>query len=77
MFEKIPDSEYQKMFKSDIVRSKVTGLLIKTCLDHGFDGIVLEAWFQLAGTYNHTDLTTVVTDIGRLFIIFFSFIWYF
>lgn len=64
MFEKMGTADYTNMFQDDALRSKIADLLVKTCQQHGFDGIVLEAWFQLAGRFDEADLTQLVVDIG-------------
>lgn len=65
MFENVPDRQLQKMFINGKTRGAVSSLLINACFKYGFQGVVLESWFQLAGRYHENDLLILVEGIGK------------
>lgn len=65
MFERMGNADYTNLFQDSNQRAKIADLLVKTCQKHSFDGIVLEAWFQLAGRFDDVDLSRLVGDIGN------------
>lgn len=46
-------------------RDKIADILVRTCQDNGFDGVVLEVWFQLAGRIKDTHLLLLVEHLGN------------
>jgi len=47
-------------------RTKMNNMLIKTCKENGFDGLILEVWSQLAGRIDEQILYTLVLQMGKL-----------
>jgi len=47
-------------------RTKMNNVLIKTCKENGFDGLILEVWSQLAGRIDEQILYTLVLQMGKL-----------
>lgn len=43
---------------------RVADLLVRTCKDYEFDGLVIEFWFQLSGRIKDGHLITLIENIG-------------
>lgn len=65
MFDKFTESDIADVLTYAESRDKIADLLVKTCQDNGFDGVVLEVWFQLAGRIKDTHLLLLVEHLGK------------
>lgn len=65
MFDKFSEADYSNVLSYESARDSITELIIKTCKDNGFDGVVLEFWFQLAGMVQETYLIRLVEHVGN------------
>lgn len=64
IFDNFKEDDYSKLVTYESERRAVADLLIRTCKQYVFDGIVLEAWSQLAGRIDGQHLLRLVEDIG-------------
>lgn len=65
MFDKFTEADYSYVLSYESARDSITELIINNCKDNGFDGIVLEFWFQLAGMVQETYLIRLIEHIGN------------
>lgn len=67
MFERFTESDYSHILMYESARDQIADLLVQVCKKHKFDGIVLEAWFQLAGRVQDKHLLRLVEHLGKIF----------
>lgn len=65
MFERFTESDYSHLLMYEKPRDDIAELLVQVCKKHGFDGIVLEVWFQLAGRVQEKHLLRLVEHLGK------------
>lgn len=67
MFERFSEKDYSHVLMYESARDEIADLLVRVCKDskHNFDGIVLEAWFQLAGRVQDRHLLRLVEHLGK------------
>lgn len=65
MFDKFTESDIADVLMYAESRDKMADLLVRTCQDNDFDGVVLEVWFQLAGRIKDTHLLLLVEHLGN------------
>lgn len=65
LFDKFTDSDFSKMLTYDNEKNQVIQLILETCKQYLFDGIVLEIWSQLAARVDDKNLIDFVSDIGK------------
>lgn len=65
VFEKFTESDIADMMKNAESRDKIAEILVRTCIDNGLNGVVLEVWFQLAGRIKDKHLLLLVEHIGK------------
>lgn len=65
ILDKFREDDYSKLLTYDAERKALTDLIVRTCMQYAFDGIVLELWTQLAGRVENQHLLKLVEDIGR------------
>lgn len=64
IFDHFTDRDIKLLLSDAQERTKLNDMLIKTCKEHGFDGLVLEVWSQLAGRIDDKILYTMVLQMG-------------
>ncbi|XP_034101481.1 chitinase domain-containing protein 1 [Drosophila albomicans] len=65
IFDHFTDRDIKLLLSDAKERTKLNDLLIKTCKQHGFDGLVLEVWSQLAGRIDDQILFTLVLQMVK------------
>lgn len=65
MFDKFTETDIADILMYAESRDKIADLLVKICQDNGFEGVVLEVWFQLAGRIKDTHLLLLVEHLGK------------
>lgn len=66
LFDKWSGQDYMSLFTSPAKLSKLRQTLKDLCVQHDFDGVVLEVWSQLGGQAKN-ELRTVINEIGNGF----------
>lgn len=66
MFERFTETDYSFVLMYETARDQIADLLVQLCKKHKFDGIVLEAWFQLAGRVQDKHLLRLVEHLGKI-----------
>lgn len=66
MFERFTESDYSYVLMYESARDQIADLLVQVCKKYDFDGIVLEAWFQLAGRVQDKHLLRLVEHLGKI-----------
>lgn len=69
MFERFSETDYSHVLMYETARDEIAELIIQVCKNpkYKFDGIVLEAWFQLAGRVQDKHLLRLVEHLGEIF----------
>ncbi|XP_037806542.1 chitinase domain-containing protein 1 [Lucilia sericata] len=65
LFENFSDNDFTLLLSSDQEIAKVSELLRKTCVQHKFEGIVLEYWLQLGGRVANKFLQKLAISISK------------
>ncbi|XP_061386615.1 chitinase domain-containing protein 1 [Musca vetustissima] len=65
LFENFRNEDYTKLLSSEKEKIKLAEVIISLCIDHGFDGVVLEYWLQLAGRVNEQFLIKLAIDLSN------------
>lgn len=65
LFDKFSDSDFSKLLTYNSEQEQVITLILETCKQYLFDGIVLEIWSQLAARVDDAKLIKFVSDIGN------------
>jgi len=63
LFDKWSGQDYMSLFSSDDKVKKLSQTLKDACIQHDFDGLVLEVWSQLGGQAKN-ELRNVIIQIG-------------
>lgn len=66
IFDHFTDRDIKLLLSDAEERTKLNDMLIKTCKEHGFDGLVLEVWSQLAGRIDDKILYAMVLQMGTM-----------
>lgn len=64
IFDRFKEDDYSKLLTYESERHAVADLLVDVCKRYSFDGIVFEAYSQLAGRVDEQHLLLLVEDIG-------------
>lgn len=64
LFDKFNEKDFSKMLTFDKDRRLINELLVKTCKEHKFEGIVLEVWSTLAARVDDDILYKLVIDMA-------------
>lgn len=64
IFDHFTDRDIKLLLSDAKERTNLNEMLIQTCKQHGFDGLVLEVWSQLAGRIDDKILFTLVLQMG-------------
>ncbi|XP_073826363.1 chitinase domain-containing protein 1 [Musca autumnalis] len=64
LFENFRNEDYTKLLSSEKEKVKLAEVIVSLCIEHGFDGIVLEYWLQLAGRVNDQFLIKLAIDLS-------------
>ncbi|XP_013101378.1 chitinase domain-containing protein 1 [Stomoxys calcitrans] len=65
LFENFRNEDFNKLFTSEKEKNKLVNVLIQTCVEHGFNGVVLEYWLQLAGHVSDKFLLKLTIDLSE------------
>lgn len=65
LFDKFNEKDYSKMLTFDKDRRLINELLVKTCQENNFEGIVLEVWSTLAARVDDDILYKLVIDMAN------------
>ncbi|KAH8377869.1 hypothetical protein KR093_007623, partial [Drosophila rubida] len=65
IFDHFTDRDIKLLLSDAKERSRLNEVLIKTCKEHSFDGLVLEVWSQLAGRIDDQILFTLVLQMVK------------
>ncbi|KAJ6646508.1 Chitinase domain-containing protein 1 [Pseudolycoriella hygida] len=65
LFDKFTDKDFSRLLTYEEQKAAVASLILKTCQKHGFNGIVLEIWSQLAVRVEDKHLIDFVTQIAK------------
>lgn len=64
LYDKFNEKDFSKMLTFDRDRRLINELLVKTCQEHNFEGIVLEVWSTLAARVDDDILYKLVIDMA-------------
>lgn len=64
IFDGFKEVDYSKLLTYESERNAASDVIVSTCKQYGFEGIVLEVWSQLGGRVDDTHLLQLVSDIG-------------
>lgn len=65
IFDHFTDRDIKLLLSDANERTKMNNVLIKTCKENGFDGLILEVWSQLAGRIDEQILYTLVLQMAK------------
>ncbi|ALC38211.1 CG8460 [Drosophila busckii] len=65
IFDHFTDRDIKLLLSEVNERTQLNEVLIKTCKEHGFDGLVLEVWSQIAGRIDDKILYSLVLQMAK------------
>ncbi|XP_034475362.1 chitinase domain-containing protein 1 [Drosophila innubila] len=65
IFDHFTDRDIKLLLSDAKERTRLNDMLIKSCKEHGFDGLILEVWSQLAGRIDEQILYTLVLQMAK------------
>ncbi|EDW11164.1 chitinase domain-containing protein 1 [Drosophila mojavensis] len=65
IFDHFTDRDIKLLLSDAKERTELNEMLIRVCKQHGFDGLVLEVWSQLAGRIDDKILYTLVLQMAK------------
>ncbi|XP_030555095.1 chitinase domain-containing protein 1 [Drosophila novamexicana] len=65
IFDHFTDRDIKLLLSDAKERTNLNEMLIQTCKQHGFDGLILEVWSQLAGRIDDKILFTLVLQMAK------------
>lgn len=66
IFDNFNENDYSKLLTYESERNAASSVIVATCKQYRFEGIVLEVWSQLGGRVEDSHILQLVTDIGKL-----------